>query len=190
MSPKIAGVALVLALAGPAVVWSQSLGDVAKREEEKKKKSGKPPSAAPKVYTEEDLKKARDSDSAAVTVLPENGNIERSSSGSSSDKPTGGEGGAAQGERYWRRQAADRRDAVTEAEKKVRDLQARISALRTDISPSNLMDPNRLQSQDRDLRQAQDDLEAAQRELAAARQRLADLEDEARRAGALPGWVR
>ncbi|HLQ21741.1 MAG TPA: hypothetical protein VK132_00975, partial [Gemmatimonadales bacterium] len=56
-------VALVLLVAVPAVAGAQSLGEVAKREEEKKKKSGKPPG---KVYTEEDLKKARESGSGAV----------------------------------------------------------------------------------------------------------------------------
>src|SRR5438309_7333844 len=67
---------LVLLLAGPVLAPAQSLGEVAKREQEKqekkKKKSGKPP-ATVKVYTDEDLKKAREAESGAVTVLPENG---------------------------------------------------------------------------------------------------------------------
>jgi chromosome segregation ATPase len=126
-----------------------------------------------------------------MTVLPDNGNLKASSSSSGSSASSGSsDAGEARNEKYWRRQAADRREAVEEADKSVRNLQARITALRNDLTPTNLMDPSRLQTQDRDIRQAEEDLEAARREAATARQRLADLEDEARRAGALPGWVR
>jgi hypothetical protein len=53
-----------------------------------------------------------------------------------------------------------------------------------------VQDPNRLQNIDRQLRETQEALRAAQRQAAAARQAVADLEDEARRGGGLPGWVR
>jgi hypothetical protein len=184
----VASLGLAILLGATGVARAQSLGDVAKREEDKKKKAGKPPAAAPKVYTDEDLKKAREADSAAVTVLPENGNLQRSSSTSSGDSSE--QSDATKNERYWRKQAAERREAVEEADKNVRDLQARLTALRNDLTPTNLMDPGRLQTQDRDIRQAEGELEAARRDAATARQRVADLEDEARRAGALPGWVR
>src|SRR2546422_11686586 len=87
---------LVLLLGVPALAQPQSLGEVAKREQEKqekKKKSGKPP-ATIKVYTDEDLKKARESESGAVTVLPENGNLEAAAAASSEDNEVAsGEGG-------------------------------------------------------------------------------------------------
>jgi chromosome segregation ATPase len=187
-------VVLVLLVAVPAVAGAQSLGEVAKREEEKKKKSGKPPA---KVYTEEDLKKARESGSGAVNVLPE---IAGSSSPAASERPSASEGGPARGEnsadagprdeKYWRAEAERRREAVKVAESKVQTLEAQVAGLRSDMSPINTQDPNRLQNQDRRLRQALDDLEAARRDLDAARQSLANLEDEARRAGVPPGWVR
>ena len=80
---------------------------------------------------------------------------------------------------------------MRKADARVQELETRISALRVDITPGvNVQDPNRLQTLDRALREAQDALDAARREAASARQALADLEDEARRAGALPGWVR
>jgi hypothetical protein len=184
---------LVLLFAGSALAWSQSLGEVAKREEEKKKKSGKPPATA-KVYTDEDLKKAREAGTSNVNFLPENENIASSPSSSSSsssagDRSGGGEGGE-RGESYWRSVAKQRREAVQESEQEVKQLESRIAALRNDMSPSNLQDPNRLQTQGRDLQKAQEDLEAARHELEQARQSLANLEDEARRAGAMPGWVR
>jgi hypothetical protein len=187
-------VALVLLVAVPVAAGAQSLGDVAKREEEKKKKTAKPPA---KVYTEEDLKKARESGSGTVNVLPEIGS---SSSPAASERPSAGEGGPARGEnsgdagprdeKYWRAEAARRREAVKVADSKVPMLEAQVAELRSDMSPTNTQDPNRLQNQDRQLRQALDNLEAARRALDAARQSLADLEEEARRAGVPPGWVR
>jgi len=188
---------VVLLIGAPVVARAQSLGEVAKREEEKqekKKKSGKPP-AKVKVYTDEDLKKARESESGALTVLPENGNLEAAAASSSADdgEVASGEGRSAgrQGkEAYWRGRAARLRQAVEEADAKVRDLEARITSLRNDMSPTNTQDPNRLQTRDRELREAMDSLDVARREADTARKALADLDDEARRAGALPGWVR
>jgi hypothetical protein len=182
--------ALVLLVAVPVVVGAQSLGEIAKREEEKKKKSSKPPA---KVYTEEDLKKARESGSGTVNVLPE---IPGSSGAAASQRPSGdgapagGEGGGIRDEKYWRAEAARRRDAIKVAESKVQMLEAQVAGLRSDMSPTNTQDPNRLQNQDRELRQALDNLEAARHDLDAARQSLANLDDEARRAGVPPGWVR
>jgi len=187
---------LALLLGAPSASRAQSLGDVAKKEQEKqekkkKEKSGKPPA---KVYTEEDLKKARESESGAVTVLPENGNLASGAASSGDDEVVSGEGrppgGRRRTEAYWRDRATRARDAVNEADAKVKDLEARVVALRNDMNPVNTQDPNRLQTRDRDLREAIDSLDAARRDADAARKAVADLEEEARRAGALPGWVR
>jgi DNA repair exonuclease SbcCD ATPase subunit len=186
---KVVTVTFALLVTGPALGWAQSLGDVAKREEEKKKKSGKPPATA-KVYTDEDLKKAHDADSSAVNFLPENESLQASRSSPADNRSSGGGEGGGRGEKYWRKQAAERRDVFQEADKRVKALESRIAALRYDTSPTNTQDPNRLQNRDRELVQAEQELEEARRELAQARQSLDNLEDEARRAGALPGWVR
>jgi hypothetical protein len=188
---------LALLAAAPAVARAQSLGEVAKKEQEKqekkkKDKTGKPPA---KVYTDEDLKKARESEAGAVTVLPENGNLESGSASSGDDEVASGEegrpaGGRRRTETYWRDRAARARNAVEEADAKVKDLEGRIAALRNDMNPVNTQDPNRLQSRDRELREAIDALDAARVSADAARKALADLEEEARRAGAMPGWLR
>jgi len=128
-------------------------------------------------------------------VLPENGNLEPGTvSSSDDDEVVSGEGrpvgGRRRTETYWRDRATRLRDAVTEADGKVKDLEARIAALRNDLNPVNTQDPNRLQTRDRELQEATDGLDAARRAADAARKALADLEEEARRAGAMPGWVR
>jgi len=177
--------AAVLGLAAAAAVArAQSLGEVAAREQEKKAR--KPPTGA-RVYTDEDLKKARESGSGAVTVLPAVAGVGTASR----EEVDGASATARDKEKYWRGKAAERREAVRKADARVQELETRISALRVDITPGvNVQAPNRLQTLDRALREAQDALDAARREAASARQALADLEDEARRAGALPGWIR
>lgn len=70
------------------------------------------------------------------------------------------------------------------------ELEARITALRNDLSPVGLGDPNRQQTREAEIAQAQRELDAVQASVATARQAVDDLEDDARRAGALPGWVR
>ncbi|HEY2940869.1 MAG TPA: hypothetical protein VGN09_00410 [Vicinamibacteria bacterium] len=196
---RVKVVAILALLVGlPLLAQSQSLGEVAKREQEKqekKKKSGKPPTTV-KVYTEEDLKKARESESGALTVLPENGNFEAAPATSSDDdEVVTGEGGRIPGgrkrnEAYWRGRTTQLREAAAEADSKVKELEARIAALRNDMSPTNVQDPNRLQSRDRELREAMDSLDATRTAAETARKALADLEEEARRAGVPPGWVR
>jgi hypothetical protein len=86
--------------------------------------------------------------------------------------------------------ARQRRDALAQAQVRVAELEARITALRNDLSPVGLGDPNREQTRQAAIGQAQRELEAAQAALAAAQKAVDDLEDDARRAGALPGWVR
>ena len=86
--------------------------------------------------------------------------------------------------------ARERRAALARAEAHVSELEARITALRNDLSPVGLGDPNRQQTRQAEIAQAQRELEAANAVLATARQAVDALEDDARRAGALPGWVR
>ena len=201
MSQRITSAVLALLLAAPGLGSAQSLGEVAKREQEKqeKKKKDKGGKAAGevKVYTEEDLKKARESTAGNLTILPDTGAAGASVSSSSEEAAAlaretmrGGDGALPADESGWRARAADRRNAVRVAESRVQTLEAQVAGLRNDMTITNTQDPNRLQTQGRELADAQANLESAKRELDAARQALAGLEDEARRAGAMPGWVR
>jgi len=93
-------------------------------------------------------------------------------------------------EARWRAVVRQRREVLAKAEARVAELEERITALRNDLSPVGLGDPNREQTRQGGIGQAQQELEAARAALATARKAVDDLEDDARRAGALPGWVR
>lgn len=151
------------------------------------------PSPAGHVFTNEDLP-AQPSPAAVaspgpagtgrgtVTVLP------KTAGPSPTPKPVEKE--YDETEPFWRAQAESRRGAITAAEQKIADLENRITALRNDLSPTNVMDANREQSRQAQITQAMADLEGAKAELEAARQALADFEEGARRKGIPPGWLR
>src|SRR5438552_9566446 len=163
-------VAFVLLFASVATTAAaQSLGEVAERT--KKERKGK----EAKVYTNDDLGAEH-----STAPPPAAG----SAAAAPSPAPTMDPG------QRWRRDAKARRDAIKRAEGKVAAAQARVDALLVDLNPTNVMDPNRLQTLEADRAKAAADLEAAKDELAKARQALEDLEEEARKSGVPPGWLR
>ncbi|HUG52978.1 MAG TPA: hypothetical protein VMR21_05235 [Vicinamibacteria bacterium] len=95
-----------------------------------------------------------------------------------------------QTEAYWSERATQARQAVVSGEGRVAELEQRISELRDDRNPVNVMDPNREQNRRAQIAEVQAELEAARVTLDAARRALAELEDEARRKSIPPGWLR
>jgi hypothetical protein len=93
-------------------------------------------------------------------------------------------------EAQWRGIAKQRRDALAAAEERVASLQSQLQAAQNDMEPVNLGDPNREQNRQARIASTRTELEQAQAEAARARQAVDELEADAQRAGALPGWVR
>ena len=170
-----------LTLLTTAVAWplvAQSLGEVAARTNKERK------GAPAKVYTNDDLEAGRSAPEGQGTV---------STPGPAHAAPSGQAPVPAPtmdpAER-WRRDAKQRRDAVTRAETKAAAIQARIDALMLDRDPVNVADPNRMQTLEAARVKALQDLETAKAELSQARQALEDLEEDARKQGIPPGWLR
>ena len=176
----------------------KSLGEVA-REKKAASPAAKTPSPSPepspgRVFTNEDLPAQPSPPAIAspgpagtgrgtVTTLPKSAEVPAppASSGSSD---------AAQREAAWRGRASALRDAITAAEKSIPEIEDRIAGLRNDRNPTNLMDPNREQNRQAEIAKAQAELESMRAGLERSRQALADLEEEARRKGIPPGWLR
>lgn len=174
-------VAFLLAVL-PAGLAGQSLGEVAAREQ--KKKEGQKPRPV-RVYTEDDLKRAKEAGTSAVTVL---------GSASSESAPTDPEEGpdeTKQRRDTWRSRAEAARGAVLAAEERIRETQARIDALTLDAQPNpdDILDPNRVQKREAERQKALKDLATAKEELAAAKKAYEDLEREARGQHVPPGWL-
>ena len=97
--------------------------------------------------------------------------------------------GAGRTKEDWQKLMAGARAAVTSAEESIAALQSKEARLAGDFYAWD--DPA---YRDGVIKpawdQARADLEAAKQSLISAKQRLADLEEEARKSGALPGWLR
>jgi len=129
-----------------------------------------------------------------------------------SASPAASSGG---GEAYWRGRAQAARAAVAAAEKSVADAEAeearhgpytpgqtaapcadgakydpKLTAIEMRERAKNTVTCSRKLLSIREGQEAHADLESARQSLAAARQAVDDLQEEARKAGALPGWVR
>jgi hypothetical protein len=178
--PRLA-IAAALLVVG-AVASAQSLGDVARREQEKKEKKQTPASPAP-TYTEADLKAKRTKSKGTVSELPATGGPRTGTSPEATPSPDSSpapdaspspepEPDRAALEREWRIRFAQARTRIAEAEAAA--FEERIEV----VFVSGIPVQQRVR------------VKVDTKELLDARQALADLEEELRRSGGLPGWAR
>jgi len=158
--------------------WAQSLVDVAKKEKERRSKLEKGDDA--RVITDRELSTGRLPASFPVTAdnvpMGESGESSAASEPSTEEGEESGEDQTKTRE-YWQQRV----DAV---KKKIQDLEAKLQApdmnwgegIRNDVNPVG----------QKNLSQRQD----VESELAKARAELRGIQEEARRAGVPPGWVR
>ena len=209
----------LLLLAVGAGAFAQGLGELAEQEKARRRKqrdadtakvftnddlpqhapspspSPSPPPAArpPAGTTRTGRVRPRTAPITPVTQeQPGKSEVEEASPAQEAAPPAPDQAGA---ESYWRGRAQELRDAVAAAEKKVAEAQTKVDRTRKGLIQPLPIDAMRqippnpmLKSQE--LVGVEDELAAAQAELARASSALADFEDEARRKGALPGWLR
>jgi hypothetical protein len=170
--------AALLTVAVP--VCAQSLGDLAKKEAERRKAA--PPAA--KTYTNEDLKNLP----PPVTSGPEPTKVEDTA------KPVAPKGEAvkdaepAKDEKYWRGRITSAKEEVRRNEMFRDALNTRIGQLTADIYGQDDQF-RRIQLTD-DKQKAVAELARVTSEIERSTKLVADIEEEARRAGVPPGWLR
>jgi hypothetical protein len=177
--------AIALVIAIPSVPSAQGLAAVAKKEEERRKavKEGK-------VYKNGDLKSDITASSAPAPAT--NGSP---SSPSASQVPSvnlpGGDAAAAgevKDEAYWRLRMSTARSALERNRIFADALQSRLNALATDIV--NRSDPAQRSQLELERQRALAELERVKKEMADQTKAITDIEEEARKAGVPPGWLR
>ncbi len=102
--------------------------------------------------------------------------------------PAAADEGAAKDEKYWRTRMTTARGNLQRQELFLEALQSRVNALTTDFV--NRDDPAQRAQIAADRQKALGEMEAVRKEIDAAKKQLADLEEEARKAGVPPGWLR
>jgi hypothetical protein len=192
---------LFIAMAIPAFAQTPSLAEIAKKEQERRKTT-KAPS---KVLTNDDLKPAPPpatppppappppaaAGTDASSAQAENRKPDAAASAASSEDSSAKTKDAADpkaDENTWRSRITMARDELRRNEVFAEALQSRINALTTDFAARD--NPiERAQIAD-ERQKALAELDRVKAEVENSRKRIADIEEEARKAGVPPGWLR
>jgi hypothetical protein len=183
---------LTMALAGvlawPAVAAAQSqpsLAEIARKEAERRKtvKDSK------KVITTKDMpESARKPASTAATT--EGGAAESSGDQKASPPSTGSAGAAGQGdEAAWRGRITQARAELRRNEVFLQALQTRVNALSNDFR-NGAGDFYQQAKVNQDRQDALQEMERVKADVELSKKQIADIEEEARKAGVPPGWLR
>lgn len=171
---------LIGLLAWRSVAGAQSLADIA-RTEEARRKTVKAPA---KVYTNDDLKRAGDSSAPPPAQAPATATPNKPEA----PKPDAAQEEPKKDEKFWRDRITAARDALTHDKVLADALQSRINALNTDFA--NTADPAQRALVEDNRKTAIAELARITKDIEKQTKDLTDIQEEARKAGAPPGWLR
>ena len=184
--------ALVLVSAAAAPATAQSLVEVARQERLRREvlaRQAGPDAAPPKVYTDADLVH-----SGRLTVRigdaapdPTAGSGAAATRSEAPAPPSSGAAAAGDEER-WRDRMTAARQALEQAELRAAALQTRVDGLWADFTSRD--DPAQRAALEQERQAGLAELDEARAAIDALARAVADLRDEARRAGVPPGWLR
>lgn len=186
LKPVLAG-ALCAAIAAAALpVSAQGLGAVAKKEEERRKTVKEPA----KVYTNKDLGTVPPSPTPPPPAAAAPADAAKSTADAKqTDKDAKDKDKEPPKDKaYWAGRKKALADALDRDQTFADALQSRINALSTDFV--NRDDPAQRAVIERDRQKAIGELQRLQKQIQDDKKALADLDEEARRAGVPPGWLR
>lgn len=198
MVTRALSVVLLLAT-GAGAVAGQSLADVARAEAERRRAT----TAPAKVYTNEDLRP--EPNPSTATPAPAEGSAAApapppsAADGGGDADPTGkpaapGDASAApprpavRNQEYWASRMTEARNKVERSRSFAQALQNRIDMLWTDFV--NRGDPVQQRALEQDRNKAIAELEQLKIEIAENERAVVEIEEEARREGVPPGWLR
>jgi hypothetical protein len=180
------------ALLFPIVAAAQQkapLAEVARKEAERRKGI----KDAPKVITTKDLPESARKPASAPAAAPAS-----TQGGETAAAPGGGASSASaqsatqaaeqRDEKYWRTRITTAREALRRGETFAEALQSRINALTTDFV--NRDDPYQRAKIGEDRTKALEELARVKTEVEQSKKQIEDIEEEARKAGIPPGWIR
>ena len=195
--PAVFAIVSVL-LSGAMPVSAQTLADLAKKEEERRKNIPEPA----KVYTNKDLSPAPTSS----TPPPATGSTASGSTtpaatpGTPTTPPAAGAPpagapaqeaeakGPVKDQAYWSGRMKALREGLTRDEGYAEAMQTRLNSLQTDFV--NRDDPAQRAVIERDRQKVASELTRLKQAITDGKKAIAALEEEARRAGVPPGWLR
>ncbi len=192
LRPRLRSIAFVLLLAGAGggvcSVAAQSLADVAKKEEERRKTVPAPA----KVYTNKDLTappagSAPAAPAAAAGAAKTADPAKEAADKAAKDKEDK-DATPAKDEAFWSGRMKALRLKLERDTTFADAMQTKVNSLTTDVV--NRDDPAQRAVVERDRQKAVAELARLTQDVAADKKAITDLQEEARRAGAPPGWLR
>ena len=181
----------VIIACGPSYAGAQSLADVAKAEEARRKTVEKVTAKPAKVYTNNNLKPDNATPTPATTPAATTDPAKPGAPADASKAPAAADKAAGSGMRdqaYWSGRMAEARTALDRSRMFAEALQSRINALTTDFT--NRDDPAQRSVIEQDRQKALEELDRVKKDMADQTKAITAIEDEARRAGVPPGWLR
>jgi hypothetical protein len=169
--------AVALSLATPVVVLAQNppLAEVARKEQERRKATKDPK----KVFTNKDLKSGPQAPPPSTEAPAAQAPAE--------EKPAAPKE-PEKDEAWWRARITQVRDTLARDEVLVEALQSRVNALSTDFV--NRDDPYQRARIGEDRQKAIGEMDRVRAEIQNLKKQIEDIEEEARKAGVPPGWLR
>jgi hypothetical protein len=179
----LCGLALIAAFA--ATASAQSLGELAKREAARRKAA----KSSGKVYTNETVGSARAPVPASNPAAPPTaaGAKPASDPNAAGDDKTKQAADPKKDEAFWRQRLQGTQDSLRRSEIFAEALQSRINALTADFTARD--DPAQRAVVANDRQKALAELDRVKTDIAAQTKAIADIREEARRAGVPPGWL-
>ena len=183
--------AIAVGLSGSPAASGQTLGEVAKKEAERRK--AQPQTG--KVYTNKDLPASAQKPATAnpSTETPAQtptdpvaaATEQKAEDGKApGDKPQGDQKDQA----YWKNRMATAREELRRSEMFAEALQTRVNTLNKDFNSRD--NPAQRSAIGADRTEALNELTRVKQEVERGKKQIADIEEEARKAGVPPGWVR
>jgi hypothetical protein len=175
---RSAAILLIVAVSGGGA-GAQSLADVARKEESRRKTA-----PAAKVYTNKDLS-GQPAGTPAATAPPPSGTPAAPTPPATEEAK---DKGPAKDQAYWSGRMKALQSQVERDSNYADAMQTRINSLTTDFV--NRDDPAQRAIVERDRQKSVAELARLKKSIDEGKKAVADLEEEARRAGAPPGWLR
>jgi hypothetical protein len=186
----VAVLALLALVLSVYPIRAQVLGEIARKEEERRKDIKTPA----KVYTNKDLGAVPDSPSGTLSSPTASGSAsaepskDATSAKADEGKDKDKDKDKGKDQTYWSGRKKELQSKLDTDQTLADALQTRINALNTDFV--NRDDPIQRANIDRDRQKANSELERLKKSVVDGKKALADLDEEARKAGVPAGWLR
>jgi hypothetical protein len=173
--------AFLVVLVLPALASAQrpTLGEVARKEQERRKAA----KSSEKVLTNKDLPPA----AAKPVPAPGTGTPVRGTAAAPEQKPDSTID-EQKDEAWWRERITQTREGLRRSESFLEALQTRVNVLSADFTSRD--DPVQRARIGEDRQKALAEMDRVSGEIAMFKKQIADIEEEARKAGVPPGWLR